>query len=184
MADCKGVYGIQNVCGDLLQASGADKDFFTGYISDLGTWFDLTQSAVISSISFVAYAGLQLWQGQKFSHVFDWELAKGAGGSISYTHKAKVKLMALSVQDDIEIQRLSQAQDAFIIWQDNNNNFFIHAPGKGMLAMAGPLASTGEGPGLDRQTIISLEGNEKVLPLRFSTGTAQQTYAYLTSLIR
>ncbi len=170
MANCKVVYGVTNVCSDLLQASGVDKDFYVGYVSDLSAKFSLAQTGAISSISFLSYMGLVKFEGQKFSHSFSHELTVGAGGTISYKHMASVKLMPLSTQDDVEIQRLTQAQDAFFVMQDNNESFYIIGPSKGMRAVAGP---------------ISFEGNEKVVPLRFSLGTTTQAIInYLDGLVR
>lgn len=183
-SNCKLVYGIDNACGDLLQASGVDKDIWVGYVSDLAVRFPLTQLAAISNIQFLPYMGLISLGGQKFSHVFSHELTKGGGQSISYTHKCTIQLMALSTQDDVEIQRLTQAQDAFFVWQDNNESFFIHGPSKGMTAVPGPLKTSGTKAGEDTQTAVSLEGNEKVIPLRFQNGTTAATVAYLNSLIR
>lgn len=185
MANCKVVVGINNVCGDLLQASGADKDFWVGYVSDLGTRFSLAQTASIGSISFLAYMGLVKFEGQKFSNSFGAELVKGAGGSISYKHTGTVKLMRLSTTDDVEFQRLTQAQDAFIVYQDNNESFFILGPSKGLTAVAGPISTTGVSAGEDVMSSVSFEGNEKVLPLRFSLGTTTSAIiTYLDSLIR
>lgn len=182
---CKAGSGITNVCSDLLQASGADKDFYVGYVSDLGTKFSLTQSAAISSISFQAYMGLVKFEGQKFSHSFGHELVKGAGGSISYKHMATVKLMPLSTQDDVEIQRLSQAQDAFFIMQGNNEDFYIIGPSKGLTAVPGAMRTSGVAAGEDVATSLSFEGNEKVVPLRFSLGTTQAAIiSYLDGLVR
>jgi hypothetical protein len=124
------------------------------------------------------------FSGRKYSHKFDVGLGVAAGGSISYPHKAQIKLMALSTQDDVEVQRLTQAQDMFIIWQDNNESFFIHGPSKGLSAVAGDLHTSGQADGEDTMDIINLMGSEKVKPLRFSAGTTAQTIAYLNSLIR
>jgi len=185
MANCKVVTGINNVCGDLLQASGVDKDFWVGYVSDLSVRFSLTQTAPISSIQFIPYNGLIKFEGQKFSHKFDYELLVGAGGGISYTHKGMVKVMNLSTQDDVELQRLTQAQDMFIIIQDNNESLFIYAPSKGFSAVAGPIRSTGENQGEDVLSVVNFIGNEKVLPLRFTTGgTIAADIAYLNGLVR
>lgn len=185
MANCKVVTGINNVCGDLLQASGADKDFWVGYVSDLGTRFSLTQQAAIGSISFLAYMGLVKFEGQKYAHSFGAELVKGGGGSISYKHTGNAKLMRLSTTDDVEFQRLTQAQDAFIIYQDNNESFFILGPSKGLMAVAGPISTTGVAAGEDTTSSITFEGNEKVLPLRFSLGTTTSAIiTYLDSLVR
>lgn len=185
MANCKVVTGINNVCGDLLQASGVDKDFWVGYVSDLSVKFPLTQTSTISNIQFVPYNGLIKFEGQKFSHKFDYAVTKGAGGGIAYEHKAQVRVMNLSTQDDVEVQRLTQAQDMFIIMQDNNEGFFIYAPSKGFSVVAGDLHSTGQQAGEDVLTTINFSSNEKVLPLRFAVGTTtQNTVDYLNSLIR
>jgi len=183
--NCRVVNGITNVCGDLLQASGVDKDFWVGYCSDLSVKFSLTQTGVISNIQFYPYNGLVKFQGQKFAHKFDSELAVAPGGGISYTHKGMIKLMSLNTTDDVEIQRLTQAQDMFVIIQDNNEAFKIFAPAKGFNAVAGPLNTTGQNVGEDTATTINLIGSEKVLPLRFAYGsTTQATIDYLDTLVR
>jgi hypothetical protein len=185
MANCKAVYGINNVCSDLLQASGADKDFYVGYVTDLSARISLAQTGAISSLSFLSYMGLVKFEGQKFSHSFSHELAVGAGGSISYKHMVNVKLMPLSTQDDVEIQRLTQAQDAFFIMQGNNEDFYILGPSKGLKAVAGPLRTSGVAAGEDVSTGISFEGNEKVVPLRFSLNTTTSAIiSYLDGLVR
>lgn len=185
MANCKVVYGITNVCSDLLQASGADKDFYVGYVSDLSAKFSLAQTGAISSISFLSYMGLVKFEGQKFSHSFSHELTVGAGGSLSYKHMVGIKLMPLSTQDDVEIQRLTQAQDAFFVMSGNNEDFYILGPSKGMRAVAGPMRTSGVAAGEDVSTSLSFEGAEKVVPLRFSLGTTTQAIInYLDGLVR
>lgn len=180
---CKVQYGVQNVCGDIVYPSGADATFWVGYVSDLSTRFSTTQSAAISSLSFVAYAGLVKFEGQKFSHVFSSETQVGAGGNISYLHKAAVKVIGLSTQDDVEIQRLTQSIDAFIIYQNNNDQFFILGPSKGLRAVAGPLQSTGQGMGDDITDNVTLEGVEKVKPLRFFVTDVATTISYLNARV-
>lgn len=180
---CKVQYGVNNVCGDILYPSGADKDFWVGYVSDLGTRFSQTQSGVISSISFVAYAGLVKFEGQKFAHNFSSELQVGAGGNISILHKAAIKLITQSTQDDVEVQRLCQAIDAFIIYQNNNEQFFILGPAKGLRAVAGPLQSTGQNMGDDITDNVTLEGVEKVKPLRFLVTDTATTLSYLNARV-
>ena len=185
MANCKVQTGISLVCSDLNQASGVDKDFWVGYVSDLSVRFSLLQTAAITSIQFIPYNGLIKFEGQKFSHKFDSELMVAPGGSISYVHKGMVKLMRSSTTDDLEFQRLTVAQDMFIISQDNNENFFIYAPSKGFQAVAGPISTTGQAAGEDVSSTVSFIGNEKVLPLRFTNGgTTASNITYLDSLIR
>lgn len=183
--NCKVVTGIGNVCGDLLQASGADKDFYVGYISDLSVRFSLAQTGPISNIQFIPYNGLIKFQGQKYAHKFDHELVVSPGGSISFLHKAMVKLMALSTQDDVELQRLAQAQDMFIINADNNESLYIYAPSRGFSAVSGPMGTTGEKAGEDVVDVLNFTSNEKVVPLRFTLGgTFAADIAYLEGLIR
>lgn len=185
MANCKAVYGITNVCSDLLQASGVDKDFWVGYVSDLSARISLAQTGAISTLSFLSYQGLVKFEGQKFAHSFSHELTVGTGGSLSYKHMGVVKLMPLSTQDDVEIQRLTQAQDMFVIWQGNNEDFYIHAPSKGMRAVAGPMRTSGVAAGEDVTTTLTFEGVEKVVPLRFSLGTTTSAIiSYLDGLVR
>lgn len=168
MAVCKTQYGIDLVCGDLIFPSGADKSFYVGYLSELSAQFALTQAAAISTISFAAYGGLRKFSGVKFSHIYASELQKAAGGNIMYLHRATLKLIALSVQDDVEIQRLTQSTDAFIVYKNNNDQRFILAPLNGLSAVAGPLSTTGQNPGDDVSDTVILEGLEKTKPLRFS----------------
>lgn len=185
MANCRVITGVNVVCGDLLQASGVDKDFYVGYCSDLSIRFSLLQTGPIAAITFIPYNGLVKFEGSKYAHKFDHELAVAPGGTISFTHKAMVKLMLMSTQDDLEFQRLAQAQDAFIVSADNNENFFIYAPSKGFSAVSGPIGTTGQKEGEDLSDTLNMVGSEKVLPLRFTTGgTYQADVNYLNGLIR
>lgn len=168
-----------------MQASGVDKDFWVGYVSDLSVKFSLTLTAPISNIQFYPYNGLVKFSGRKYSHKFDTEGAVAQGGSVSIPHKAMIKLMNLSTQDDLEIIRFMQAQDMFIIYQDNNEVFKIGAPSKGYSYVAGPLQTTGQADGEDVLSTLNFISSEKVLPLRFTTGgTTQANIDYLDSLVR
>lgn len=183
--NCRVVNGVNNVCGDLMQASGVDKDFWVGYISDLSVKFATTLTAPISNIQFYPYYGLVKFSGRKYSHKFDSEGAVAAGGSISVVHKAMVQLMNLSTQDDLEILRLMQAQDMFIIEQDNNEAFKIFAPSKGFSYVAGPIQTTGQADGESVLSVLNFISSEKVPPLRFTLGTTTQANIdYLDSLVR
>jgi hypothetical protein len=185
MANCRVVNPVTLVCSDLLQASGVDKNFYVGYCSDLSIRFSLLQTAPIAAITFIPYNGLVRMEGAKFAHKFDSELMVAPGGNVSYTHKGMVKLMPSSTQDDVEIQRMTQAQDMFIVNVDNNENIFIYAPSKGFQAVAGPLRTTGQAAGEDVATTLNFISNEKVLPLRFTLGgTHAADITYLDSLIR
>lgn len=183
MANCKVQFGISNVCGDLLQVSGLDKDFWVGYVSDLSTRISLDQTGAISALAFAAYNGLYKFEAQKFSHVASYDLQKGAGGTISYLHRVALRMMNLSTRDDVEVQRLTQAQDAFVIVQDNNESFFIYGPSKGLTSVAGALRTSGQNSGEDVSTLVTLEGAEKVLPLRFDAGSTSATLTLLNGYV-
>lgn len=183
MSGCKVQFGISNACGDNLFPGGADKDFWVGYVSDLGTRIPITQTGPVTSLHFTAYNGLVKFSSNKFAHVFSHDIVKGPGGNLSYLHRAVVKLLPLSTRDDVEVQRLTQAQDAFIVWQNNNDQFFIHGASKGLSVVAGALATTGQNTGDDPMTTITLEGAEKTLPLRFLVTDVAATINYLNSLV-
>jgi hypothetical protein len=182
-ANCKALYGISTVCGDNLFPGGADKDFYVGYVSDLSTSISLTQTGVISGLSFAGYNGLVKFSGNKFAHTFSWPWAKGAGGNGFFQHRAVVKLLPLSVQDDVEVQRLLQAQDAFIIYRNNNDKFFIMGASKGMTSVAGDLGTTGTAAGDDVTDTVTLEGAEKTKPLRFEVTDLATTILYLDNRV-
>jgi len=180
---CRVQYGTTLVCGDLNFPAGADKDFYIGYVSDLSAPISGVQAAPVSTLSFSAYRGLVKFEGQKFAHKYDWVYVKGAGGNGFWTHRSTVKLIALSTQDDVEIQRLLQAQDAFTIYRNNNDQFFINGYGNGLTGMPGDVGTTGQAAADDVSDTVILEGAEKTKPIRFDVGTVATTLAYLNARI-
>lgn len=184
MANCRAVNGITMVCGDLLYPGGADKDFWVGYVSDLGTKISNAQTGDISSLSFKAYMGLVKFEGAKLAHVFSSEIQVGAGRNIAIVHRAAIKLITQSTADDVEIQRLASSTDAFIVYRNNNDQFFILGPTKGLTVAAGPLQSTGQNVGDDVSDNLILEGAEKTKPLRFFSSSVATTEALLDSYVR
>lgn len=183
MPGCKVQYGIGLVCGDLNFPGGASPDFYVGYTDELSAAISSSQSGPISSLAFQAYKGLVKFEGQKFAHKFDWPLAKGAGGNVYWIHRATVKLLALNTQDDVEVQRLLQAQNAFIIWRNNNDQFFISGYGQGLTGMAGDVGTSGVAAADDVSDTIILEGAEKTKPLRFLVTDVATTIAYLNARV-
>lgn len=183
MAFCQVQYGISISCGDLNFPAGAHPDFYVGYVSDLSTPISNVQSGVISSLSFKAYKGLVKFTGQKYAHKFDWPVAFGAGGNLYWVHRGTVKLIALSTKDDVEVQRLLQAQDAFIVWRNNNDQFFISGYGQGLKGMPGDVGTSGVAAGDDVSDTIILEGAEKTKPLRFLVTNVASTVTYLEARV-
>ena len=181
--NCKVLYGISTVCGDNLFPAGADKDFYVGYVSDLSTSIPLTQTGVISGLSFKGYAGLVKFQGNKYAHKFDCAFVRGPAGNISFTHRAIVKLLPLNTQDDVEEQKLLQGQDIFIIYRNNNDKFFIMGASKGLTSVAGELGTTGQAAGDDVSDTVTLEGAEKTKPLRFEVTDLATTILYLDNRV-
>ena len=184
MATCKVTNPVQLACGDLLYPGGADGVFYVGYISELGIKLSNAQIADISSLTFMAYAGLRKFEGTKFAHNFGSEIALGAGKNISYTHRGTVKLITQSTADDVSVQQLSQSTDAFIIYQNNNNQWMILGPTKGLSVAAGPLQTTGTETGADISDTLILEGAEKTKPLRFFSVSETATQTLLDSYVR
>lgn len=181
--NCKVLYGISTVCGDNLFPAGADKDFYVGYVSDLSTSISLTQIGPISSLTFKNYGGLVKFQGNKFSHTFSWPWVKGPSGNGFFQHTSVTKLLPLNTQDDVEIQKLLQAQDAFVIFQNNNDQFFIMGASKGMSSVAGDLGSTGTAAGDEVTDSVTLQGAEKTKPLRFLVTDLATTKLYLDNRV-
>lgn len=183
MPGCQVQYGINLACGDLLFPAGVNPDFYVGYVSDLSAPISGVQSGVISTLSFKSYKGLVKFSGQKFAHKMDWPYAKGAGGNGFFTHRATVKLIALSTQDDVEIQRLLQAQDAFIAWRNNNDAFFISGYGQGLTGMPGDVGTSGMAAADDVTDTVILEGAEKTKPVRFLVTNPAATVTYLDARV-
>lgn len=183
MGFCQVQYGIGIACGDLNFPGGANPDFYVGYISDLSTPISNVQSGVISSLSFKAYKGLVKFTGQKYAHKFDWSYQKGAGGNGFWMHRGTVKLIALSTQDDVEVQRLLQAQDAFIAWRNNNDGFFLSGYGQGMSGVAGDVGTSGQAAADDVTDTVILEGAEKTKPVRFLVTNPASTVTYLDARV-
>jgi len=179
MGICRVQYGITIACGDLNAPGGVMPDFYVGYTRDLGTAISTVQSAVVSTLSFVAYRGLVKFEGQKFAHKADWEYQKGPGGNGFWTHRFTAKLTSLSTQDDVEIQRLMQAQDAFIVYRNNFNQFFIAGASNGLSSVAGAVGTTGQAAGDDILDTVVLEGAEATKPIRFLVTDVPSTVSYL-----
>ncbi len=183
MGVCRVQYGISIACGDLSFPGGVFPDFYVGYVRDLSTPISNIQSGVISSLSFVAYRGLVKFEGQKYAHKADWSFPKGAGGNGYWLHRFTSKLTSLSTQDDVEIQRLLQAQDAFVIWRNNNNQFLISGAVNGMIGMAGDVGTSGMAASDEVTDTVILEGAESTKPLRFLVTDVASTVTYLEARV-
>lgn len=183
MAGCKVQTGVANVCGDLRFAGGADSDFWVGYVSDLATSFSIAQTGFLTALpAFLAYSGLVRFSGAtKEVHKFDWEWVKGAGGNGFFLHRAALKLIALSTADDVEVQRLLESQDAFIINKNNNGSYLIYGATNGLKSDAGLVGSTGQGFGDDVSDTITMTGPERTKPLRLLVTDDATTRAYLNA---
>lgn len=182
LATCKVLYGVNNACGDIIFPGGADKDWYVGYVSELSSKIPITQLSVVSSLSFQAYTGLVKFSSTKLALKFDWEFVKGAGGNGFYRHTANLKVISLSVQDDVEVQKLLQAQDAFIINKNNNGSYLIYGPSNGFTATAGN-GTTGQAFEDDTSDSIVLQAPERTKPLRFLVTDEATTSAYLDARV-
>jgi hypothetical protein len=178
---CKAGSGLSQTCEDKLRVGGADQTFWFGYLSELDTQFSLLQTADINVIDFGAYGGLRRCDGQKYQHTFGSELVVSAGGNKSYTQTGVVKVLADSTADDVVIQQMNLGDDIFIVYQDNNSQFFILGAGKGLSSTAN-TQNTGQTGDADTTDTITLVGSERTKPLRFSKAAGHSAaLAYLES---
>lgn len=179
---CKATAGIGNDCTDLLRVGGAGETFWVGYHSELDTAISLAQTADISTLDFGSYGGLRRFDGQKFQHTFGSELGVTSGGNKFYTHTGVVKVLSDSTADDKQLQNLNLGNDIFIMYEDNNQQFFILGPGKGLTSTA-DVQNTGQTGDSDTSDTVTLVGSEKVKPLRFTLGGGYSaTKAYIENL--
>jgi hypothetical protein len=179
---CKVASGMTNDCTSRLKASGLGKNFWLGYKSDLDTQISQTQTADISQIDFGSYGTLYKFEGTKFAHDWSYELKPTAGGNISYDQVFNYKLMPDTTADDVTLQKLHLADDAFIVVESPNQEFFILGSGQGMSASAGAGGSGGKESGGDVADNGTMTSNEKIKPLRFALGGGYQaTLDYLNS---
>lgn len=179
---CKVLYNIDLVCGDTLFPGGVDGKLWIGYTSDLSTKFDTASSSPTTTVLFSAYKGLKILEGIKYAHLISTDGQVGAGGNVSLMHRATMKFITNSTQDDAQILRLMQATDAFIFYKDGRNEFKILGP-SGMRYAAGALFSQGQGPSDDVSDTIILEGTEICKPLRFAPTGVTDIAAYLDARV-
>lgn len=182
-ANCKALYGISTVCGDNLFPAGVDKDFYVGYVSDLSTSIPVTQIGPVSGLSFAGYNGLVKFSGNKFAHSATWPWVKGAGGNGFFQHTFNADLLPLNTQDDVEVQRLLQAQDAFIIFRDNKDKFRILGARKGLTSVPGDLGGTGTAATDKVTDTVILQGAEATKPLYFEVTDLATTILYLDNRV-
>jgi hypothetical protein len=181
MSNCKAASGFTNTCADLLSVGGADKTFWVGYLSELDTPIDITQTADISTLDFGSYGGLRRFDGNKFSHSFKDPLVVAGGGNKSYARSVTVKVKPQTTADDVVLQDLNLGTDIFVVIPDNNRKFFILGAANGLTVTADENDS-GESGDSDTRDVITMTGSEPTKKLRFATGGGYaHTLAYLVS---
>lgn len=179
---CKVSDGIDNSCADLLKGSGLSKRFWVGYIDDLDTRISTAQSADIGTLDFGSYGGLYRFETGKFASDYTWNLVTATGGNKSFDHLFNTKLLPGSTAEDLTLQKLLLGDDIFIVAETLNEEFFILGAQNGLTGSEGSGGSGGKDTGGDISDIITLKGNEKTKPLRFSLGGGYQaTLDYLTN---
>jgi hypothetical protein len=180
--NCKVASGMTNDCTSRLKASGLGKNFWLGYKSDLDNQISQTQAADISQIDLGSYGSLYKMEGTKFAHDFTWEEKVASGGNISYDHIFNWKLTPDSTADDVTIQKINLADDAYVVVETPNQEFFILGSGQGLTSSASAGGSGGKESGGDTAVSGTLTSNEKIVPLRFALGGGYQaTLDYLNS---
>ena len=177
---CQIESGLTTTCADLLRVGGLGRTFWVTYKSMLDSQFSLTQAADISGIDFGSYGGFYRFDGNKFSHSFTTETQRATGGNISFKQSFSAKVLSGSTADDVVLQNLALGEDIIVFIEDNNQNFYILGAGNGLSLEAGTQTS-GEAGDSDNRDTITLSGQEKTRPLRFSLATYQQTLDYIES---
>lgn len=179
---CKLQYDISLVCGDTLYPGGVQGKLWAGYVEDLSAPLPKPETGFVTSITFKTYMGLKRLEGIKYAHLFATEGLVGAGGNVSLTHRATIKLLTTSSQDDAQIIKLMQATDIFFFYKDGRGDYKIFGP-SGMRYAAGPLFSQGQNPGDDVSDTLIFESTETVKPLRFAPTGITDIDAYLDALV-
>lgn len=177
---CKITTGLAFNCEDRVNVGGVSPVFWVGYLSELDTPFSTAMTADISQIDFGSYGGLRRFEGDKYWHQASSEFTKSQGaGSVSWKHTFIAKLIADSTSDDSALRTLSLGNDIFIVYQDNNQKFYILGAGAGLSVETDPQ-TTGQTGDADTTHTVTLVGAERTPPLRFSLGSGA-TLAYLVS---
>lgn len=180
---CKITTGLAFSCADQVGVGGVYPDFWVGYLSELDTQFSLAQTADINAIDFGSYGGLRKFSGNKFWHQASTELQIAQGsGNRSYKQTFVAKLLADSTVDDVTLQTLSLGNDIFIVYADNNRQFFILGAGSGLSAESDTV-STGQTGDADTTDTVTLSGSEKTRPLRFNRNGYDASLLYLNSFV-
>jgi hypothetical protein len=182
MSSCKATTGFSADCSDIKMVGGADRTVWFGYLSELDTQFDLTQTGNITQIDFGSYGGLRRFDGRKFSNSFGSEIVKTGGGNICFKQTLTVKMLPSTFTEDKRYQELVSGDDLFAIVQDNNRNLFILGASNGLIIDAGSNNS-GETGESDIRDSITFVGFEQIRRLRFALAAGyQQTIDYLVSM--
>lgn len=169
---CKVTTGLTFSCSDQVSVGGVAPAFWVGYISELDTKFSLSQTGDITSLDFGSYGGLRRFEGNKFWHQASVELQISQGaGNRSWKHTFVAKLLADSTADDVTLETLALGNDIFIIYQDNNQRYYILGAGAGLSAVS-DTQTTGQTGDADTTDTVTLEGAERTKALRLNVTEA------------
>lgn len=182
MSNCLIQNGITVSCDDRRRVGGAKTRFWVGQIGNLATPIDTESATYISSLDFNTYEGLYEFEGMKKSHQFGYTMVTAAGGQKSYNHDFIAKLISTTPTDDGVIQDLAVADDAFIVAQDNNGDFYILGGSNGMEMTAG-VRNTGVDSSADISDVLTFVGEERTIPKRFFDTDAATTLALIESYV-
>lgn len=182
MSNCLIQNGITLSCDDRRRVGGAKTKFWIGFLSDLATPIDTESDTYITSLTFNTYAGLYEFEGMKKSHQFGHTGVTAAGGQKSFNHDFIAKLITTTPTDDKVIEDLMVSTDAFIVAQDNNNEFYILGGSNGM-EMTNTVQNTGVDSSSDIADTLTFVGEERRKPKRFLDTDAATTLALIESYV-
>ena len=162
--------GITAQCNDLRKVGGVDKRFWLfntdGLNRAIGTeGFTIGSGGHAEAIAFNSYGGLQLFVGKMNSHSAGVELVNNPGANKFFKHTVTAKLFNSAPWDDVVLQDMAVAHLGAIV-ETQNEEFYVYGPYNG-LDVTAMVRNTGTDPTGDVSIQITMEGAEKILPLRF-----------------
>lgn len=174
-------------CSALKKVGGVNKRVWIGQLSQLSSYShdaatkDIT-ALTLGSCGSTSYT-LKEFLGKKYKHNGTYELAVGENVN-TVTQSAILVLYHFTSRDKEKIEQLFNAEDLFVLFENNAGQIEVWGINFGLNASA---ASGGTGALLNDPTAITvtLSGEQQTLSRIFNispTATLAQNIAYLTSI--
>lgn len=187
MADCNNlIAGLNPNCDALNKVGGANKRVWIVQKSKLS--FTVDTAGYINSLALAVIGSIpaQLFRfyGKRDKNNATWPVTAGENIN-TFNHIAVMSLYYSTPSDLIAIQNLVNADDVIVFMQTNDNKIIVLGSDLGLNASAG---EGGTGTVLNDSTayVVTLSGQQSIIPLYFSINgtiaTIAQNTAYLDSL--